>query len=107
MVLLSPAQQVDIEADVSALLSSRPQRPRELTYSQLSRRSSGEKFVEQAFEVLEQRRARVFFALVEKTYLAASFLVETFLDPLCSDRVPAEFGKKKMRIMASNLVYSV
>lgn len=88
-----------------AVARARYTQPREFKYSGLSKNARGRRVLQEILESVHENGARVFFSLTEKRYLAASFVVETFLDPLWTDGIPVEMLSHVERRKAANLVY--
>lgn len=109
VVLLSPEQLAAMSACIDAARVQVRNRipPGELKFNQLAKTASGRQMLALVLEGLAAVGATVFFSLVEKRYLAANLVVETFLDPLCTAAAPAEFIDPGERRKASNLVHHV
>lgn len=108
MVLLGADQERGIATAVAdAAAKARHALPRELKFWRLAKKTQGRRVLQDMMRALRDNGARVFFSLTEKRYLAASFIVETFLDPLWTDGAPVEMLAALERRRAANLVYQV
>lgn len=107
LVVVDPPQHVELDRGIASLLAKLPQQPVELKFKRLAKRKSGSGFIAGVMHLLKDLHVGVFFSLTEKRYLAASLVVETFLDPLCTPTAPPRFMRQDQRKMAANLVYAV
>jgi hypothetical protein len=106
-VLLDPSAEERVRAAIPVLLENLAQRPKELKFSGLAKRKSGASFIASLMRLISESGAQLYFSLTEKRYLAATIIVEAFLDPICNDDVPHVLLTREVRTLAANLVASV
>jgi hypothetical protein len=106
MVLLDGDQEHKIAASIAESAAKvRYTLPRELKFSKLAKNARGRRVLRDAMKAVQSVGATIFFSVTEKRYLAASFVVETFLDPLWTDGAPIAMMSPIERRKAANLIY--